>query len=217
MNNKSSDELARILWNYNKLGHKLTKVDCIIALGSHDTRIAERAAELFLRGLAPLLVCSGGFGRLTAKEWTKPEAEIFADIAIKKGVPKHKIIIENKSTNTGENIDYSFELLKTKGVTPKKVILVHKPYMERRAYAAFKKRFPNIEVLMASPEIAFEDYPGEILSKEEMINIMVGDTQRVKLYPAKGFMISQEIPEEVWAAYEELVQRGFNTQLVHEI
>lgn len=216
MKSKSSDELAKVLWNYNKLGHKLNKADCIIALGSHDTRVAEHAAELFLRGLAPLLVCSGGFGRLTAKDWTKPEAEIFADIAIKKGVPKEKILVENKSTNTGENIDFSFELLKTKGLTPQKVILVHKPYMERRAYAAFKKRYPRIDVLMASPEISFEDYPGEILSKEEMINIMVGDTQRIKLYPAKGFTISQEMPEEVWAAYKELVERGFNTQLVNE-
>jgi hypothetical protein len=112
MNDRSTDELAKILWNYNKLSGKITKnSDCIIVLGSHDTRVAERASQLFLDGYAPLILFSGGFGRLTDKNWTKSEAETFADVALKMGVPRDKIIIENKSTNTGENIEYSIKLL----------------------------------------------------------------------------------------------------------
>jgi hypothetical protein len=46
--------------------------------------------------------------------------------------------------------------------------------------------------------------------------IMVGDTQRVKIYPEKGFQIPQEIPEEVWNAYEELVKRGYSSHISKE-
>jgi len=44
--------------------------------------------------------------------------------------------------------------------------------------------------------------------------MMVGDLQRIKYYPEKGFQIYQEIPEEVWKAYEELVKMGFDKQLI---
>jgi hypothetical protein len=44
--------------------------------------------------------------------------------------------------------------------------------------------------------------------------MMVGDLQRIKLYPEKGFQVYQEIPDDVWEAYEELVAMGFDKQLV---
>jgi len=48
---------------------------------------------------------------------------------------------------------------------------------------------------------------------EKVINIMVGDLQRIRIYPDKGFQISQDIPDDVWAAYERLVARGFDKHL----
>ena len=42
---------------------------------------------------------------------------------------------------------------------------------------------------------------------------MVGDLQRIKIYPDKGFQIPQEIPEDVWAAYEALVSAGYDQHL----
>ncbi len=84
----SIDDWARTLWDYHHVGHALETADCIIALGSHDTRVAERAAELLLGGWAPLLVCSGHLGALTRNMWTRPEAEIFAEVAVARGAPR---------------------------------------------------------------------------------------------------------------------------------
>jgi uncharacterized SAM-binding protein YcdF (DUF218 family) len=209
------DILSRKVWAYLKLDHKLGKADAILVLGSHDLRVAERGAQLFLDDWAPLLIFSGGRGRLTA-EWMETEADSFAEVAIKMGVPKDKIIIENKSTNTGENIEFTKQLLAKLKLNPKKFILVQKPYMERRAYATFKKRWPEKEVIVTSPQIDFDHYPTKELSKDEIINIMVGDLQRVKIYPAKGFQIPQEIPEDVWDAYEKLVKLGYARHLVKD-
>ncbi|HEY6954995.1 MAG TPA: YdcF family protein [Flavisolibacter sp.] len=206
--------LARTLWDYHHMNIPLQKADCIFALGSHDLRVAERAAELYLERWAPLLIVSGGFGRITRETSAETEADLFADIALQKGVPKESILIENSSTNTGENISFTRELLHQKGLDIQSFILVQKPYMERRAYATFQKQWPGKTVFVTSPQIPFEDYPTDEYPMETVINIMVGDLQRIRIYAEKGFQVPQPIPAEVWNAYERLVSLGFDQQLV---
>lgn len=206
--------LAKRLWDYHHMNHKLEKSDCILALGSHDYRVADRAAELYLQGWASLLIFSGGLGNLTQHVWTESEADQFARIAVKHGVPSEAILIENKSTNTGENILFTRQLLKEKGLDPHSFIVVQKPYMERRSYATFKKHWPNKELIVTSPQFSFEDYPTEEIPAEKVINIMVGDLQRIKYYPAKGFQIEQDVPDDVWQACERLIEMGYNKHLI---
>jgi uncharacterized SAM-binding protein YcdF (DUF218 family) len=205
---------ARKLWDYHHMHHEPAKSDCILVLGSHDLRVADRAAELYLAGLAPILLFSGGLGYLTRGIWEDPEADQFARIALDHGVPAEAIFIENKSTNTGENIMFTRQLLEEKGLHPQSFLLVQKPYMERRSYATFKKQWPGMELLVTSPQMAFEDYPNDEIPMERVINAMVGDLQRIRLYPAQGFQIPQEIPDVVWAAFEKLVGWGFDKHLV---
>jgi uncharacterized SAM-binding protein YcdF (DUF218 family) len=130
------------------------------------------------------------------------------------GVPKEAILIENRSTNTGENILFSLQVLQEQGLDPECFLVVQKPYMERRSYATFKKHWPDKEVQVTSPQIPFEDYATEEIPMEKVINIMVGDLQRIKLYTLMSFQIYQEIPEDVWNAFERLVALGFDKQLV---
>lgn len=206
--------LAKKLWNYHQLHHKLERSDCILVLGSMDIRTAERGAEVYLQGYAPIIIFSGGLGKLTKDVWQGTEAELFATIALDKGVPREAIFIENKSTNTGENILFTQQLLQEKNLHMQSFIVVQKPYMERRSYATFKKHWPDKKLFVTSPLLTFEEYPNDTISVEKLINMMVGDLQRIKLYPEKGFQVYQEIPGEVWEAYEELVEMGFNQQLV---
>ncbi len=159
---------------------------------------------------------SGGLGNFTKETWTISEADQFAAIAINKGVPGHAILIENTSSNTGENILFTQKLLQQKGLNPKSFIVVQKPYMERRSYATFMKHWPDKKLLVTSPDITFDKYATEGIPLEKVINIMVGDLQRIKEYPAKGFQIFQEIPDDVWKAYEELISLGFDKHLIKE-
>ena len=210
----TTDDLARVLWNYMLLGHELEPADVILALGSNDVRVGEHAARLFLRGLAPLLVCSGHVGRLTAGRFEKSEAETFADAAVRLGVPRSAILLEARSTNTGENIDLSRALLAARGVTPSRVILVQKPYMERRAWATFKRRWPEPDLRVTSPPIPYDVYPTPDIPRDLVIDILVGDVQRMQVYAERGFQVSQPMPEDVRAAWEELVARGYTGHLV---
>ncbi len=217
MLNKEILFLGKKLWDYHLLNHKMEKADCILTLGSHDLRVPERAAELYLQGFAPLMIMSGGLGNFTQEIWTEKEADKFAAIAIEKGVPASAILIENSSTNTGENIVFTQKLLREKGLEPNSFIVVQKPYMERRSFATFKKHWPHKKLIVTSPQISFEEYPNEEIPMERVINIMVGDLQRIKMYPAKGFQVYQEIPEDVWEAFEKLVMLGFDKHLMKEI
>jgi uncharacterized SAM-binding protein YcdF (DUF218 family) len=110
--------LAKKLWDYHQLNQRLVRADCILALGSHDLRVAERAAAIFLEGWAPILIFSGGLGNLTKGIWDESEASQFAAIAEKLGVPKQAMLIENKSTNTGENILFTQQLLIANNLNP---------------------------------------------------------------------------------------------------
>lgn len=206
--------LAKQLWDYHHVNHTLEKSDCILVLGSHDTRVADRGAELYLQGFAPILIFSGGLGNFTQGMWDESEADKFAKIAISLSVPEEAILIENKSSNTGENIMFTQQLLREKNLNPGSFIVVQKPYMERRSFATFKKHWPDKILHVTSPQISFEDYPTGVISLEKVINIMVGDLQRIRMYPEKGYQIFQQIPDEVWGAYEKLVERGYSEHLM---
>lgn len=214
MDKSEVEKLAKIIWDYHHMNHKLKKADVIIVMGSSDIQVAVRAAEVFKEGWAPVVITTGGFGRISKKKWNKPEAEVFAEIMTKYGVPQEKILIENQSSNTSENIEFAKKILDKKGLKAKKVILIHKPYGERRAYATFKKVWPGPKVLVTSPQLSFEKYKREGVSREEMIHILVGDLQRIKEYSKKGFQIKQQVPKNVWGAYKKLVLLGYTKHLI---
>ena len=211
-------ELAERLWDYHHMKHRLERSEVILVLCSHDTAVAERGAQLYLEGWAPLLVFSGGLGVITKNLWSEPEAELFAGIARGLGVPDERILVETRSTNTGENVQFTRELLAGRGLEPQSLILVQKPYMERRAYATFKNYWPGPRVFVTSPQVSLEEYlknySNSALTEDDVVGIMVGDLQRLSVYPEKGFQIPQEIPADVWGAYEELVRAGYDKYLI---
>jgi uncharacterized SAM-binding protein YcdF (DUF218 family) len=211
-------KLAEILWNYHRLNHALVKSDVILVLCSHDELVASRGAELFLTSWAPLLVFSGGLGVITRQMWSESEADRFARIAVEMGVPDKYILRERSSTNTGENVSFTRKLLTEQGLDPKRFIVVQKPYMERRSYATFRKVWPEKELVVTSPQVSFTkyltDYANRKLTPDDVVSIMVGDLQRIREYPKNGYQIEQEIPNEVWDAFEQLVAAGYDRHLI---
>lgn len=69
---------------------ELSKSDIIFVLGSNDLRVADRATEIYKKGLAPIVICSGGNGKRS--DFNEPEAKLFSERMISLGVPKEKIL-----------------------------------------------------------------------------------------------------------------------------
>lgn len=207
---------AKVVFNYHRVNTPTKPADAIFCLCSLDTRVASYAAQLYLDGLGKHLIFSGGSGILTRDRFTQPEAVIFAEIAVSMGVPKEKIIVEPLSTNTGENVRFTHALLEQRGLLPlETLLLVQKPYMERRTFATFVKQWPDegVEFAVTSPPLGFDEYPNEENPRELVTSIMVGDLVRIREYPKRGFQIEQEIPNEVWEAGQRLIQAGYNKHL----
>ncbi|GKT50986.1 uncharacterized protein ColSpa_11167 [Colletotrichum spaethianum] len=206
---------AKKIYNYHRMGMSLSPATAIFCLCSLDKRVATRAAQLFLDGYGEYLIYSGGVGKLTEDRFTEPEAEVFAGIARQLGVPDDRIIVEPRSSNTGENVQFTHALLKRRGLEIKSFVLVQKPYMERRTYATFLKQWPDAGTKFAvtSPKLEFEEYPDAQNPKDLVVNIMVGDLVRIREYPKKGFQLKQEIPEEIWEANQRLIAAGFDGHL----
>jgi uncharacterized SAM-binding protein YcdF (DUF218 family) len=207
------DKAAKIIWDYLKLDMPLQKAEGMLIFCSNDLRVAEHAANLFHRGYAPWICTSGGVGRLTYDLFHKPEAEAFADVLRKNSVPESSILIENQATNTAENIFFTRQLLQKHRKTPASLLVLQKPYMERRTLAALIQYWPEMKVIPSSPPISFDDYPFTGFSKEDLINVLVGDFQRIQLYADRGWQAPQQIPAAVWDAYDFLIQNGYTKQL----
>jgi uncharacterized SAM-binding protein YcdF (DUF218 family) len=215
------ESASQKIWDYMLMHQKLKKADVIFVLGNRDTRVAARAAQLYLESWAPILLCAGSGSIHNHKPGREQfigstEAEVFANVAINMGVPKESIIIENESQNTGQNYEFGIKKLKEHNINVQRMILVQKPYMERRTYVTGKVWLPNIELLVTSPQIPFDKYPTDGITKENVINTMVGDLQRIKEYPKKGFQIEQDIPQDVWDAYQYLILEGYTERLIKD-
>ena len=197
----------------------MSKKDCILAFGSHDTHVAERAADLYNQGFAQFVIFTGGLGRITKNIWKKAEAEKFSEIAISLGIPRDKIFIETESTNTGQNIRLTKKLIEKEKLMFSDYIVVDKPFKERRIYATLKMQWPTLNFIVTSPQNSYESYcrlhnESVEFDISDFINIMVGDFQRIDLYGKNGFQIPQDIPENVMEAYKRLVGNGFDRQLI---
>lgn len=199
------------LWNFMSMGHKVKPSDCIFVLCSNDTRVAEYASELYHKKIAPYIVFSGGVGRFTEEVFDLSEAETFAAIARDCGVPDSDIIIEKYATNTGENVRFTYELLKQRRLSPKRLTLVQKPFMEKRTYATFSKQWPDeaSELTVTSQWRNWDDYYNEELSLDMVLGALIADFERIKLYPIQGFQIEMPIPNDVDHAYQALKKLGF--------
>ncbi|MEC6830556.1 YdcF family protein [Photobacterium toruni] len=208
---------ANIVWDYHVLHQPLVNSDCLFVLCSNDIRVAEYAAQLFLKGYAPYIVFSGNVGEITEGLFPCSEAEHFANIAREMGVPSECIYIEPLATNTGDNIIKTRELLALKKLDPQRFILVQKPFMERRTLATFEKLWLNKNAVVTSPPLTFDEFANDVISYGDMVNVMVGDLQRIRYYPALGFSTEQVIPTVVWQAYEHLVATGFDDHLSSDI
>ncbi len=210
-------QLAQVLRDYHHINHKIIPSDIIMVLWSNDLRVVDRWVELLKAWYADKILFSGGVWRLTNSDiffqWST-EAELFAKIAIEQGISEDKIIIENQSTNTGENIQFSYKILRDKNI--KSVILIQKPYMERRTFATFAKQWPDetTQFIVTSPQLSFEEYPTNRLSYNLLISMMVWDLQRIIEYPALWFQIYQEVSEDVMNAYHRLIELGFTDRMI---
>lgn len=207
----------QVIWDYLGLHQTPEAADVIVGFGNFNDNIARRAAELYLQGLAPKILFTGGLGRNTVGLLPESEAARFARVAMECGVPERDIIREDRSTNTAENILFTKRLLEERNIPHDRILGVHQPFMERRITAAVGVNWPEPDFSVTSPQVTIEQYLEDSkkqgITEQAAIAVIVGDFQRMKIYAEKGWQLPQEIPDTAWAAFHQLVAMGYDTQL----
>ena len=210
-------EPLQTVWDYLGMHQAPEKADVIVGFGNFNTNIARRAAELYLQGLAPVVLFTGGLGRNTEGLLPEPEAVRFARVAMECGVPEMAILMEPDSTNTAENILFTRRMLEEKGIAHDRILGVHQPFMERRIFAAMGVYWPEPRFTVTSPQVTIPEYLEDAkkqgVTENAAVSVIVGDFQRMDLYAKKGYQIPQYIPPEAWDAFHRLVKMGYDKQL----
>lgn len=207
----------QVLWDYLMMHQEPKKADCIVGFGNFNDNIARRAAQLYHQGYAPRILFTGGLGRNTQGLLPEPEAQRFAKVAITCGVPPESIILEDKSTNTKENILFTRQKLEELNLPHDHILGVHQPFMERRIRAAVGVYWPELDFTVTSPKVTVLEYLSDAkqqgITENAAISVIVGDFQRMDLYAKKGYQLPQDIPQEAWDAFYHLVALGYDKQL----
>lgn len=207
-------DAAETLWDYHNMHQALRHADIGIGLGSHDPDVAAYTAELFNQGMFPRIVFTGANAPTTIDLFPRGEAVHYAEEAQRLGVPADAILIEPHAANTGENIDLTRALLTKHDMHPTSVTLISRPYQQRRAYATCRKLWPSVDVSCASRPQTLNAYLQVIGDPDRVLNMLVGDTQRIIVYAGRGFAIPQFQPTEVTTAMQVLIDLGYTTRLV---
>lgn len=205
---------AGLVWDFHQIGHAVESCAAAIALGCNDIGVATYTAELYHGGFFPTVVFTGATSRDTSAVFPRGEAVHFRERALERGVPDNAILIESEATNTGANIALSRNILASTGLVPKTVLLICMPYMQRRAYATCRRLWPEVTPVCTSAKATLEDYVKTMGDDLQVVDMMIGDLQRVMEYPARGFAIEQSVPPVVVEAFHRLVSAGFVSRLL---
>ncbi|WP_027308004.1 YdcF family protein [Caloramator sp. ALD01] len=121
---------------------KEKEADCVIVLGCRVygklmspflMERTDKGLSLLNEGKVKYIIVSGGKGQGEGIE----EAEAMKEYLIAKGVSKEKILVENKSKNTYENLKYSKEIMNRKNL--KSAIIVSNKFHLFRSMVVAKK------------------------------------------------------------------------------
>jgi hypothetical protein len=201
-------QLARQVFDYLYLkDEQITPCDVVIGFGHFDLGIPRYCVDLYIRGFAKWIIFTGGVGTGSA-DFKYAEGIEFLNEAKKlvPGIEKY-IIVESKSTHTGENVQFTKEVLERdipelafdKGI--KSAILVSSAYRQRRVYLSCLKQLPGVNGINAPVKTTFEREISIFESKgQDLISFLPGEIDRLVNYAEKGFIEKEEVPAEILKA-----------------
>lgn len=185
--------------------------DVLIVLGSIDDRVARVAARLYSKYDYGAVVVTGGAVERNSRQasWNEPtEAEHFAQVFQDSRAIHGQIILETTAQNTGQNATLSWAALSETGAAePRTVMIVTKPYMERRALGTFEAQWPGsagTKFFVHSSEQSVWEYCTPEFPIIETARIMLKDFNSMSEYAKRGWQTRYEAPTTVIEAAESI-------------
>lgn len=215
------------------------EADLIVLAGNAVIPTIDAAMSLASRRGLPLLI-SGGIGHST--EWLyravaadhryrgiayvgRCEADILADVA-RRYYRLTNIVVENQSTNCGENARFTRQLLDERHLSPQRVLVAQDPTMQRRTMATFARvwrnhdnaphwlSYPGVTPRLerSGKGLQFAGLAYGMWPVERYLALICGELPRLRDNPqgygprGRDFIAYVEIPEEIEAAWQRLTR-----------
>lgn len=218
-----------------------SKADVVLVFGNSIPYTAELAAKLYIDGLCKKILFSGGVGHSTSilrenarlkyslpNIEDKSEAFILAEIVKQYGnVSVEDILIEEESSNSGENASFSLKLLEQKNISYSNVILIQDPLLQLRSFATLQHYLlgRKMNILSFSPFVPYlnEDFHFNnsneicgIWTLERYIELIIGEIPRLRddkqgYGPCgRGYITHIDIPKAIEECYN-LILKSFSS------
>lgn len=214
----------------------IKKVDILVLLGNSITHTIKCASYAYENNLCDRILINGGIGHSTEilrqqvrkderfnyiQVDNRAEADIFFDIITKiYKVPENKIIVENQSTNCGDNALKAVKLLSELQILYNSLLLIQDPTMQLRTHASFKKYIKNekVNIINYAPFIPEVDDDLKLINRDvegiweekRFLELIMGEIPRLKddvngYGPCgKNFIAHVEVPNEIGEYYNRL-------------
>jgi len=216
------------------------RADVVILAGNAVMPTIDAACSLAAAQNTPLML-TGGVGHSTTFLYTaiarhprynvlrttgRSEAAIMADIGRRFwNLDESQLLIEDKSTNCGENAHFSVDLLLSRGIKPKTAMVVQDPTMQRRTVATFARvsqqctdaphwlSWPGFTPRLCNTAagLAFQPQQEGLWPVDRYLSLMMGEVPRLRDdatgYGPKGrdFLVHVDFPPAVEAAWQVLI------------
>lgn len=179
MDRKETNKITEYIF----INSKPQRADLAIVFGSRHKEPLLKVLELYRGGFVSKILLTGGINKKTGKN----EAEEMFKSLINIGIDKKDIILENKATNTLENVLLSKRIIENKigFENIKTIIIITKHYHSRRCLMTLKKYFPKTVAIISIPYEIYgfnkNNWPKSVKGKEKVLS----EWDKIKTYLKK--------------------------------
>lgn len=216
------------------------QVDLLILFGGSIPYGCELAAQAYRAGMARRMAIVGGEGHTTPflrahlkrrmpslEVEGRMESDVIAGyLGAQFGLRREELLLEDRSTNCGENVHFALEMVKRAGLRPESLLILQDSSMQRRMDATFRRvwtQWPvklinyaayRAHVVAQEGGLAFAPpVPWGMWSMERYITLLMGEIPRLRDAPegygprGRDFIAHVDVPQEVLDAFELLKER----------
>ena len=135
--------------------HPVADLLFIFGTSTIDSDALESVARDCQQEHFPKVIVTGLSGRLYS-ETGKPVAHIMRDELIARGVPSDIILVQDKSTNTLDDVAFSLDVLEKHSISPESIAFLCKAHHSGRCLRTLRKFFPSQTLLPVTYIAAYD-------------------------------------------------------------
>ena len=178
-----------------------------------DVTLASFCGELYDQKRVRRIVFTGGIGAGSA-DLGQPEADAWHDELTRTHptIPSDHLVIENRSTNTAENIAFTRELLARMdsrfafSCGLNEALIVASPSRLRRVKLTLQHMVPDLRIFRCLPPATHFDEEFSRYERKglDYIAHLAGELERITFYPARGWIAAEALPPPLIQAHAVL-------------